>query len=64
MDSGEVKEFDSPYNLLTKNENDEEITNVDSIFAQMVLATGKESSKYLFDESKKKYLSADKGANN
>ena len=54
MDNGELKEFDTPFHLLTQNETDDNITNTQGYFAQMVLATGEESSKYLFKEAKKK----------
>jgi hypothetical protein len=33
MGSGRVLEFDKPYKLLVKNENDLKITNVDGEFA-------------------------------
>lgn len=38
LDQGELVEFDHPFRLLVNSINDEEITNIDSLFAQMVLA--------------------------
>jgi len=45
MTEGKAGEFDKPYDLLVLNEGDEKITKRNSLFAQMVLATGEETSK-------------------
>lgn len=55
MDDGSNKEFDHPFKLLVKNESDQSITS-NSLFAQMVLATGAESAAGLFRIAKQKYL--------
>ena len=54
MDSGAGKEFDHPYRLLTENVGDTSITS-DGFFAQMVKATGEETSSSLFQIAKDKY---------
>ena len=43
IDSGQLIEFDHPFKLLTLNSKDDSITNFDSLFTQMVLATGNEN---------------------
>jgi hypothetical protein len=35
-----MKEFDHPFKLLVKNENDDSITREDGHFAKMVMASG------------------------
>jgi ATP-binding cassette subfamily C (CFTR/MRP) protein 4 len=44
MDKGRGVEFDHPFKLLTKGDDDQEITN-DTFFAKMVKATGEETAK-------------------
>lgn len=44
MDKGEIVEFDSPFNLLANNNQDEKITNTNTIFSQMVKNTGSKNS--------------------
>ena len=51
MDSGTNQEFDHPFKLLAADENDSTITST-SLFAQMILATGQESSSSLFNIAK------------
>ena len=43
MDKGLVVEFDTPYNLLVNKNTDNEITN-NGYLAEMVKATGKQTS--------------------
>jgi len=52
MSDGLGEEYDHPFKLLTQSDDDEEITNREGYFAKMVLATGKESAKQLFDIAK------------
>jgi ABC-type multidrug transport system fused ATPase/permease subunit len=40
MNKGRAEEFDHPYKLLVTQEGDNEITNTDGYFANMILATG------------------------
>lgn len=49
MTAGSAGEFDHPYRLLVKEIGDDTITNVDGLFAQMVLSTGLETAQALFD---------------
>lgn len=55
MNQGEGEEFDHPYRLLVNDTNDSEITNKEGYFARMVLATGEETAKSLFQIAYKKY---------
>lgn len=52
MSEGRAGEFAHPYKLLVKNVGDETITNQDSKFAQMVMATGLETAQSLFEIAK------------
>lgn len=45
MGNGKKLEFDHPFNLLTNDKNDEEITNTNGAFAQMVLASKESASR-------------------
>lgn len=54
MESGTNQEFDHPFKLLAADEDDSTITST-SLFAQMILATGQESSSSLFNIAKQKY---------
>lgn len=54
MDGGYGREFDHPYKLLVNNEGDDSITG-EGFFAQMVLATGNDTSSSLFKIAKDKY---------
>jgi ATP-binding cassette subfamily C (CFTR/MRP) protein 4 len=49
MTAGSAGEFGHPYRLLVKEIGDDTITNVDGLFAQMVLSTGLETAQALFD---------------
>ena len=44
MQDGYGREFDHPYKLLVKNEGDQEITNENGYFANMLKATGEETA--------------------
>jgi len=54
MDKGSHKEYDHPFKLLAKRNEDTEITKLNGSFAKMVLANGKETAQSLFDIAKKK----------
>jgi hypothetical protein len=56
MDAGTGKEYDSPFKLLALNDKDDEITNKEGHFASMVEATGKKTSRQLFEISKASYM--------
>ena len=56
MSEGRAGEFAHPYKLLVKNVGDETITNQDSKFAQMVMATGLETAQSLFEIAKQQYF--------
>lgn len=60
MSEGQCREFDHPFKLLTNDEADASITKTNpdgtnGFFAQMVLATGDETSKQLFEIAKSRY---------
>jgi len=55
LDKGQIKEFDEPYKLLTKNIGDNFITNKDGHFASMVMNTGPVTSKHIFEITKNAY---------
>ena len=55
MDKGYGSEFDHPFKLLTENDSDSSITKADGHFAKMVLATGDETAKSLFEIALQKY---------
>lgn len=55
MDSGEGKEFDHPFKLLTNEDSDETVTRTEGYFAKMVQATGEETSAQLFKVAKQKF---------
>lgn len=55
MDAGKNKEFDHPFKLLVNDDSDTEITS-NSLFAQMILATGPESASSLFKIAQAKYF--------
>ena len=44
MQDGCGREFDHPYKLLVENEGDQEITNDNGYFANMLKATGEETA--------------------
>lgn len=48
MDKGKVAEFDSPYKLLVNDDSDNEITNTDTIFSEMVKNTGPSNAEAIF----------------
>ena len=48
MDKGQAAEIGHPYRLLVEREGDQEITNVNGIFAQMVLKTGPDMARRIF----------------
>ena len=52
MREGRGEEFDHPYHLLVNNIGDEEITKEDGYFARMLLSTGEETAKSLFQIAK------------
>lgn len=54
MDQGTAAEYNHPFQLLVKDVSDTEITS-DGIFAQMVKATGEESSRSLFQIARQKF---------
>ena len=49
-------QFGSPFKLLVNQDTDRKITNINSHFAQMVLATGEETSAMLFEIARTNYL--------
>ncbi|KAL4496445.1 hypothetical protein ABPG72_014675 [Tetrahymena utriculariae] len=55
MNEGVLAEFDSPFKLLADSIEDECITK-QTLFAQMVVNTGKNNSQTIFQISKKKFL--------
>ena len=55
LEKGMSKEFDHPFNLLVKEENDKEITQ-ESFFAELVRNTGEAVSKQIFDLAREKYF--------
>jgi ATP-binding cassette subfamily C (CFTR/MRP) protein 4 len=55
MSDGKAEEYDHPYKLLTRNEGDQMMTNVDGHFAKMVAATGQQSGQTLFEIAKNNY---------
>jgi hypothetical protein len=48
MNNGTMEEFDHPFKLLAKNDDDEEITNKEGFFAKMLFASGDETANSLF----------------
>ncbi|EAS02358.2 ABC transporter family protein (macronuclear) [Tetrahymena thermophila SB210] len=56
LDAGKVVEIDTPFNLLALREEDQTITNTESVFAQMVLNTGAKNGEQIFQICKKSYL--------
>lgn len=52
MREGRGEEFDHPYNLLVKSIGDNAITKDDGYLAQMVLSTGEDAAKSLFEIAK------------
>ena len=53
MNGGHGVEYDHPFKLLANDvQNDSQITKTDGFFSKMVLATGEESSRQLFDIAK------------
>ena len=55
LEKGINKEFDEPFKLLAKDENDAEITQ-NTYFAELVKNTGESVSKQIFDLAKEKFL--------
>jgi ABC-type transport system involved in cytochrome bd biosynthesis fused ATPase/permease subunit len=55
MSEGRAEEFDHPFKLLVKSIEDTEITMTDGYFAKMVLATGADNAKQLFEIAKSQY---------
>mmetsp|Transcript_1499 Transcript_1499/g.2645 ORF Transcript_1499/g.2645 Transcript_1499/m.2645 type:complete len:147 (-) Transcript_1499:51-491(-) len=57
MNNGFGEEFDHPYNLLVTDSEaeNETITNHDGYFSKMILATGEETAKSLFQIAKSNY---------
>lgn len=49
MDQGKGKEYDHPFKLLVKDNQDREITNEKGYLSKMVQATGKKTSMQLFN---------------
>jgi len=60
MDSGVLVEFDEPYKLLVKDVNDQEITNNNTVFAQMVRSTGSIMAMEIFAKCKSHYFEKNK----
>jgi hypothetical protein len=56
MESGKIVEFDQPFKLLTKNDDDLNITNFNGEFARMVLKSS--CSEKIFELSKNSYAQA------
>lgn len=56
MSEGRGEEFDHPYKLLVKNIGDEQITKEDGYLAKMVLSTGEDTAKSLFEIAKQNYF--------
>ena len=57
LGEGKVLEFEHPFRLLVKNEEDEKISNQEGHFAQMVLATGRENAAALFKAARESFYS-------
>ena len=57
MKDGQMGEFDHPYRLLVADDGDETITNLDGLFARMVLATGEDNAHSLFGIAESAFLS-------
>ena len=55
VDDGVVVESGPIYEQLVKKLGDEEITNTEGRFSQMVLHTDKESARTIFDVAKRTY---------
>ncbi|EAR99877.2 ABC transporter family protein (macronuclear) [Tetrahymena thermophila SB210] len=60
LEQGKVIQVGSCFELLALNENDEQITNKESAFAQMVLHTGPKNAEQIFEISKTSYLNKKK----
>lgn len=56
MDKGRVIEFDHPYRLLAKNVGDRSITNLEGVFASMVMNTGSKHAYVIFEIARKSYF--------
>ena len=55
LDQGSLVEFDSPFKLLVKKVDDNEITS-EGVFAQMVSAMGPQQAQNFLDKARKNYL--------
>ncbi|KAL4478038.1 hypothetical protein ABPG72_013477 [Tetrahymena utriculariae] len=60
LEEGNVIQVGSCFELLALNENDQQITNKESAFAQMVLHTGPKNAEQIFEISKQAYLNKKK----
>ena len=58
MNKGQGVEFDHPYKLMTKLNNDKEITNKKGFFSKMVMSTGKETAESLFKIAMDNYFNS------
>ena len=56
LGAGRLLEYEHPFNLLALNQDDETITKKEGHFAQMVIATGKQSSQSLFNVAKESFM--------
>jgi hypothetical protein len=56
MSEGQGLEYDHPFNLLTKDNTDSEITRFESHFAQMVKASGDEAANQFFLTAKDNFF--------
>ena len=55
MNQGRVIEYDSPYMLMVKNKGDQSITETGGLFAEMVLKSGDNMSKKIFEIARNKF---------
>ena len=52
---GRIVEYAHPYRLMVQNEDDKTITNVNGIFARIIIQTGIETAQNLFEICEKNY---------
>lgn len=56
LDQGKLVEFDHPFKLLADSISDEEITNDDTVFSQMVRALNEAQQVRIFNKAKTRYV--------
>jgi len=63
LEKGRVKEYDTPFHLLVNDDEDKRITRTDGLFAQMVMESGEENAKKIFEIARRTHMDKLRGAN-